>query len=262
MAALLACGRRAVLSHWTAAAISGMIRPTADGPVDVTGPRGLRGPRAGVRLHRSGRLHPDEVELRDGLRLTTPTRTLIDLASCLGPRDVEHVLARAERRQLVTPDALEADLARHARRSGVRLLRTLLEASGGPALTRSEAEMRFLDLVRKSGMPRPRSNSIVGGLEVDFVWPSRRLVVEIDGFAHHRGRWAFERDRSRDCALTAAGFRVMRFTWRRLTLRSETVLAELAQALAHGVSERTPSRDPTASRLRREPSRFARGTVS
>ncbi|HEX9708621.1 MAG TPA: DUF559 domain-containing protein [Candidatus Thermoplasmatota archaeon] len=119
-------------------------------------------------------------------------------------------------------------------------MRALLDAPGGPALTRTAAEATFLELVRRGGLPRPAANVVVEGLEVDFLWRERRLAVEIDGYAHHGGRAAFERDRRRDAALIAAGFRVVRFTWRQLVGESDVVLVRVAQALAVSRAERSP----------------------
>lgn len=241
MAAVLACGRHAVLSHRTAAALYELMpAPRRKALVDVSGPRGLRGPRRGVRLHRVRRLHSDEVGQAHGLPLTTPARTLLDLASCAGSGEVERALAEAERRQLVDHSAIEAVLTRHPRRRGNRRLRALLDMEGGAALTRSEAESRFLALVRKADFPWPRVNAFAEGLEVDFLWEGQRLVVEVDGFAYHGDRAAFERDRRRDGLLMAAGFRVMRVTWRQLTAEPEAVLARLARALALAGREHNP----------------------
>jgi very-short-patch-repair endonuclease len=232
-AAVLACGDRAVLSHRTAAALWGLVPvQPPDEPVDVTGPRSLRGPRSGVRLHRTHGLDPDEVARKDGLPVTTPGRTLLDLASCSQPRELERALALAERRRRVSREGLDELLARHPRRPGRNALREMLAATGGPALTRSEAESRFLALTRKGSLPRPATNIMVEGIEVDFLWRARRLVVEIDGYTYHGDRHAFENDRRRDGILMAAGYRVVRLTWRQLVQEPEAVLVRVAQALA------------------------------
>lgn len=103
----------------------------------------------------------------------------------------------------------------------------LLDDTAGPALTRSEAETRFLALLRKAGVPRPRTNSVVCGLEVDFFWPDRDVVVEIDGFAYHSHRSAFENDRRRDRILASEGLTVIRVTWRQIQNEPEKLLARL-----------------------------------
>ena len=239
MAAVLACGPYAILSDRTAAGIWELMRPPRpEVPVDIAGPRNLRGPTSGVRLHRRGRLGSDEVKHRHGLPLTSPSRTVFDLSSCLGPYELERVLARALRQQLAHPDSVEDLLHRYPHRRGCRTLRKLLEDASGPDLTRSEAEVRFLALLRNGGVPRPRVNSVVSGLEVDFFWPDRGVVVEIDGFAYHSHRSAFEDDRSRDARFTAEGLAVIRFTWRQIDSEPDKVLVRLSMALGAGTRRR------------------------
>lgn len=234
-AAVFACGDGAVLSHRTAAALWELTpAPARMAPVDVASSRRLRGPRHGVRLHLARGLSPDEIGHHHGLPLTTPARTLLDLAASVARVELERALARGERNRALTHDVIETLLARHPGRPGAPMLRALLRAPGGPALTRSEAESRFLELVRKASVPDPETNGMVEGLEVDFAWRTERLVVEIDGYAHHADRAAFERDRCRDGVLAAAGFRVIRVTWRQLTTEPAMVLVRLAQALTIG----------------------------
>ena len=164
MAAVLACGPDAALSNRSAAGIWEMMPPPQDeAPVDGTGPRSLRGPAAGVRLHRR-RLEPDEIGSRHGLPLTTPARTILDLASSLDPYSLERVLARALKRGVVESDAVQAMLLRHPHRRGCRTLRVLLDDAAEPAFTRSEPEARLLALLRKARVSRPRTNAVVCGL--------------------------------------------------------------------------------------------------
>jgi very-short-patch-repair endonuclease len=108
----------------------------------------------------------------------------------------------------------------------------VLRHAGGPALTRSEAEARLLSLIRTARLPAPSTNARLHGLEVDFLWPEQRLVVEVDGFTFHGDRAAFERDRERDATLVASGFRVIRVTWRQLVDQPLVVVARIASALA------------------------------
>ena len=230
MAAVLACGPRAALSDRTAAGIWDMEPSSPEAPVDIVGSRTLRGPRSGVRLHRR-EIEDDEITERYGLPLTTPARTALDLASGLGPHELERVLARAVRREIVTLDAVRGMLLRHPGMRGSRVLQGLLDEAAGPALTRSEAEARFLALLRKGGIDRPRCNTVVCGLEVDFYWPDRNVVVEVDGFAYHSRRSAFENDRERDLVLAAEGIVVVRVTWRQIRAEPEKVLARLCMTL-------------------------------
>lgn len=114
---------------------------------------------------------------------------------------------------------------------GVRLVRAVLRATREPALTRSEAERRLLELIRASGLPVPRVNARLQGFEVDFGWEREALVVEVDGYAFHASRAAFERDRRRDAVLQLAGHRVLRVTWRQIVDEPYALVAQLAGAL-------------------------------
>jgi very-short-patch-repair endonuclease len=231
IAAVLACGEGALLSHQAAASVWG-IRPATSGPVDVTvTARGVQG-RPGVRVHHARRLDPRDVRRRFGIPLTAPARTVLDLAPELDQGALERMLAEAQLRHLLATAELESVLDRHPRRPGAGALRRLLEGDGAPALTRSEAEERLLALLRAAELPPTAVNARIGRHEVDLLFEPERLVVEMDGFAYHRTRSAFERDRLRDAELQAAGYRVVRVTWRQLVERPEALVARLAQALA------------------------------
>jgi very-short-patch-repair endonuclease len=223
MAALLACGDDAVLSHRSAAAIWGM-RPAHDGDVHVTTRRHSATSRRGIRVHRSRSL---KAAVRDGLHLTSPTRTLLDLAPHIPHDDLERAVEQALVVGLTTYERLERAAA-SGRRGAARLGQALLTE---PGLTRSEAERRLRRLIRAARLPRPVKNARVEGWEVDLLWREQRLIVEVDGYAYHRSRHAFERDRRRDVELTAAGYRVIRFTWRQIVDEPETVIARLAVLL-------------------------------
>lgn len=231
LAACLTCGPSAVVSHRTAAILWDLTtRRSGDREIviTVTGPN-RRAP--GVRVHRSRTLRPDERTSLNGVPITTATRTLLDLAITARARVLERAVAEALARGLTTESRVADCLRRHDTRAGSAPLRAILE-HGPPALTRSEAEERFLDLVRRAGMPPPRVNTRIGPHEVDFHWPGARLVVEIDGFASHHSSRAFERDRRRDGYLIAEGLRVMRITWRQLESEPEGIAFRLGRALA------------------------------
>ena len=226
-AALLACGfERSALSYTTAAAILGLL-PTPPAIVDVSVTRNVRG-HDGVHVHRVARLEPDDVAHRDGLRITSPLRTLIDLATILPHRELTRAIEQAQILRLTTRQEI---LTLSPSRSSPALRRAIQDHAE-PALTRSEAERRLLDLIRKAKLPHPRANVRVGPYEVDVHWPEERLVVEVDGFAFHSTRAAFERDRLRDANLQAAGRRVMRVTWRQIAREPEALIARLATALS------------------------------
>jgi very-short-patch-repair endonuclease len=232
LAAVLACGPHAALSHRSAAALWQLLpdRPETE-PVDVTLRRGDRGNRPGIRVHRVFSMGPRDVTKLDGIAVTTPARTLLDLAGLLDGRELERVLALAERRDLVSRRQLHSLLARRSGRRGARPLRELLGRGARPAFTRSEAEDRFLALIRRARLPSPEANVRIGDCEVDFLWREPRLVVEVDGFAFHASERQFESDRRRDARLLAAGFHVMRVTWRQLVDEPEALLVRVTQVL-------------------------------
>lgn len=230
MAAVLAAGDGAVLSHHSAAYLW-RIADEPWGPAHVTlAGGGCRKPGIDARVSR--RLSAADRTIRWGIPVTTPPRTVIDLADRLDDQALEQMLAEARVMKLVTDGQLRQALSRLRGRRGAGRITRLLARAHGPALTRSEAERRFLALIRAAQLPEPRANALVGGLEVDFYWPVDRLVVEIDGFAFHSGRRGFERDRERDAVLAASGLRVIRITRRQLSDEPETVIARLAAALA------------------------------
>ena len=231
MAAVLA-GPGVVLSHRSAAAMWGLTAG-APGRVEVSAPTRRR--PAGVDVHRT-RLHEDEVTELENIPLTTASRTLLDLAAVLPRNRLERALREAEVRRLGDAASLAVLLERHPRRRGTAALRSIL-ASGRVAdgVTRSELEERFLVFLDANALPRPQLNvhlEVHGRLlECDCVWRARRLVVELDGHAAHSPRTAFERDRARDRALHAAGWRVLRITWRQLHREADAVAADLGVLL-------------------------------
>jgi very-short-patch-repair endonuclease len=234
-AALLAV-HGSVLSHTTAAAVCDL-RDDRGRTIHLTvaGDGGRRA-RAGLTVHRC-RLDDDDVMELDGLAVTRPERTLLDVAPMLGRTALEQCLVRAVMLRRFDRAVLDRLLDRDPRRAGAPAVRELLaEWDPGSAPARSLLEERFLDLCRRSRVPRPAVNAYVEGFEVDFSWPGQRLVVEVDGFAFHAGRAAFERDRARDVAMTLAGWRVLRFTWRRLLDEPQGVAAAVLRALPASVA--------------------------
>jgi very-short-patch-repair endonuclease len=187
--------------------------------------------RPGIVVHRTVRLDRRDRRLHGPLPLTSPARTLVDLAPSVTRDRLEQAIAQAGRRRLAREDEILAAGARAGRRRGSVVLEQLLGA-GATAYTRSAAERRLLSLIREAGLPPPRVNSRLAGLEVDFVWPRRKLVVEVDGYGYHSDRLAFENDRRRDAKLIALGYRIMRITWRQLCDEPVGVVARLATALA------------------------------
>ena len=204
MAAVLACGPGAVLSHESAAAVWGLC-PRHEGAVQITVEGQARRTRQGVRVHRTLSL---DAAVHHGLPLTTPARTLKDLQRTATPDEVERAREQAAILGLVLPDD-----------------------DRYPEFTRSEGERRLRALCKAAHLPAPRMNARVNGYEVDAYWPAQRLVVEIDGWRYHRTRKRFEDDRRKDAALTAAGYRVVRITYRRLRDEPHSVSAQLGALL-------------------------------
>lgn len=195
-AALLACGPRAVLSHWLAAHVFRLIeQPPDEVHITLVGRRCR--PKEGVRLHVCRALDRRDLRRQHGLLVSAPARILIDLAAEEELCMLERLVAEARVQKLLHPGELEAAIERAGRRRGVAGVRRLLESEQGPALTRSEAERLLRRLTRDAGLPPPACNARVAGLEVDFLWPQQRLVLEVDGFRFHGHRGAFERDAAR-----------------------------------------------------------------
>jgi very-short-patch-repair endonuclease len=242
VAALLACDRGTVISHVSALQLWGLAPPSS-GPVHVTRPGRDRLRHPGIVVHASSCLGPAEVRRRNGLPVTAPARTVIDAGLSRTDRDLLWLVEELRVRRLATAEDLRAALERHPGRRGTgRLRRIITDELAGPAFTRSEAERRMLDLIRAAGLPTPRVNAHIAGLEVDLSWPDPRLVVEIDGFGFHASRAAFERDRRRDAELQARGWRVARVTWRRISGEPEQTVALLRRLLSAGPGHPAASR--------------------
>lgn len=228
MAAVLACGDRAVLSHLSAAALWGLLRPE-DGPIDVSIPsRSGRRPRSGIRLHRCTSLSTDDraplvgvseqrrpasplVTVRRGIPVTSVPRTVDDLRRARYPA---HWLRRARR---------QAELAGYRLRSDTPKRRT-----------RSDLEDDFLTFLRRYRLPLPEVNVKVGRWEVDFLWASASLVVETDFYDYHRGETSFEDDHQRDMDLRRDRLTVLRYTGAQLRGYPAEIAAELGEELARG----------------------------
>jgi very-short-patch-repair endonuclease len=219
--------QRRVLSHYPAAVLWGL-RPAREGPAHVTLPHGAHN-RPGIITHRAA-LHPADVTRRHGIPVTSAARTLLDLAATEPTTELERALNEAHLQRRVSTHYLNEQFSRYPRHRGTAALREAHQTE--PKLTRSEAERRALELIRRAGLPPPEVNVQLHGYEVDMVWPNERVVLEIDGYAFHSMRRSFEQDRRRDQILTTAGYRVLRITWRQLTNEPEAVLVAITRALA------------------------------
>jgi very-short-patch-repair endonuclease len=208
MAAALACGDGAVVSHWSAAAIWGML-DKPNGPVDVAvSGYGGRKRRRGIRLHRCSPLLQDQVTRRRGIPVTNPARTISDLRRIASDRELRRAIRQAD------------------------VLGLLLGEDIRPDRTRSDLERDFLLTCRRHRLPLPEVNVRIGGYEVDFLWRDCRLAVETDGYRYHRGRQAHRDDRRRDLELRARGFEVLRLSEEQVDEEPERVAEVLREVLA------------------------------
>jgi very-short-patch-repair endonuclease len=229
IAAVLGVGDDAVLSHQSAGALWGLHPPYAR--IDVTVPRRVR-PPAGVTTHRSV-LPADEITGERDIPVTTVPRTLLDLAAVLDQRRVERAIEEAEARRLDDTLSLRDLVERYPGRRGTAIVRAILEAGQlGITYTRSDLEEAFLAFGRANSLPSPELNVAIEvrpgrWVEADCVWRSQRIVVELDSRRFHGTRWAFERDRAKDRALSVAGWTVIRVTWRQLHDDPDRLAADL-----------------------------------
>jgi Transcriptional regulator, AbiEi antitoxin/Protein of unknown function (DUF559) len=225
-AAVLACGPSAVLSHTTAASLWGVDQRWRT-PFEVTVDSARR--RPGIRIHRDA-LTPREIRRHRGIRVTSPARTILDIA----PRQTEKALRRAINdlriaKHLRIPD-LQSLMQRLPRHPGTTVVRPLIEIARGP--TRAELEDAFAELSGRFGLPRAEINARVAGYEVDVLFPAQRVIVELDGYEFHGTRDAFEDDRERDATTLAAGFETVRITWERMTHEPAREAARLNRILS------------------------------
>jgi predicted transcriptional regulator of viral defense system len=253
MAAVLAAGERAVLSHRSAAELW-RIRDTSRRLVEVTAPRQRR-PRPGLTVHRAV-LPSDEVTIHDGIPVTTPARTLLDLAAVLDEHKLARAAERAEALKLTSPTSLAELTQRYPKRPGTPKLKRLIEEHRiVPTTTANDLERRFLTFLEANDLPRPLVNeSLDPHTTPDFRWTQQRLVIELDGFETHGTRAAFERDRARDRQLTAQGWRVARITQRQLDNEPATLAKELETLLRSATTAApAPPPDPRTPAPRSHP---------
>jgi very-short-patch-repair endonuclease len=247
-AAVLACGQWAVVSHRTAAALLGLL-DRAPVVIDVIAAgesgRGIDG----IRRHHVPPPDEGEIGTYEGIPCTGPSRTIVDLAGMLGEHTLRRLVERAAVHQRLDLPAIDRSLAAHRRR-GAPALRAILRdwrklgadeqttnVSRVPLRLRSELEARLFALIGASDLPAPTCNRKIKGdgesVEVDFLWPEQRLVVETDGRRFHHNPIAFERDRARDRALQLSGYRVVRFTHAQIDTEPAGVVAAIRRLLTN-----------------------------
>jgi very-short-patch-repair endonuclease len=231
MAALLSCGHSAVLSHRSAAALWGI--GSEKQMIEVSVRTCLKRDRSRVRVHRRAGLRDFDLTVRGGIPVTSPIRTLIDLAASSGPDGIERTVNEADRLDLVDPETLRRSLGAYRGQRGVARLRAVLEPRSFRR-TDSGLERRFLRLVRDAGLPTPLTQRHLNGFRVDFFWPELGLVVETDGFRYHRTAAQQAEDRIRDQVHAAAGMTALRFAEEQVRFeprRVSSVLADVVRRL-------------------------------
>ncbi len=233
-AAILAAGPGSMASHHTAAQLWGVANRSRSltEAIDVTvSSDRRRRSRPGIRVHHQ-LIERTDCRVRDGIALTSPARTILDLAALVSGDVLEQLVVEADIRRLASVNELRAVIDHSPGRAGTKRLATLLDRGAWQGLTRSEAERRALALVARARLPSPRVNPIRAEHRIDLHWPDHRLVLEIDGFATHGRRHAFDADHERDLQLEIAGEHVVRATALQLVRTPEAVVAAVASGLA------------------------------
>ena len=229
MAATLTTG--GVLSHRSAAALWALADPIERDHVTIPTSAGRRD-RRGLTIHRTSSLPNADTTTHDGIPVTTVPRTLVDLAESVTRRTLERMLDEAEYRRLLDLTALQAVLAANSGRVGAkRLAKAVDEHTIGTTRTNDGLEERFFAVCRDAGLPDPVVKAHIGRYEVDFLWPDARLIVETDDRASHERNASYESDRDRDGYLQEAGYRVRRFTWRKIANDPDEVVRSLRALL-------------------------------
>lgn len=227
MAALLSCGQAALLSHRSAAALWGLLPDAAALEVVIPGNASRR--RPGIRVHRRSGLAPPDRRVVNGIPVTDPISTLVDLASCVREWQLERAINGADRLDLIDPEALRVAIDSLSRRPGIGRLKRLLDRQ---TLCDTGLERRFLSIVRSVNLPSPATQAWVNGYRVDFYWPQIGLVVETDGLRYHRTSGQQATDRRRDQAHTAAGLTTLRFAESQLRYEPQRVRSTLAAVVS------------------------------
>jgi very-short-patch-repair endonuclease len=220
MAAVLACGREAVLSHAAAAALLGVLKCTS--PIEVSVPLSCRPRRPGIKVHRRSNLRPSMLTKYRGIPVTNIVCTLVDVAPQLRDSELEVSINEADKLDLIDPDTIRTSLDEYAAQPGVAIVRRVLDIPTF-SLTDSALERLFKPIPRRAGLSRPLTQVELHGYRVDFYWPDLGLIVETDGLRYHRTPHLQSRDRVRDQVLTAAGLTVLRFTHRQIRYDAEHV---------------------------------------
>ena len=235
VAAVLASGPGALLSHYSAAWLWGLAN-WSPSPFHVTGPV-ARSARLPIRIHRARRLEEVDRWEVEGMPVTAVPRTLLDLAAILRPDRLQRLLERAEELKRFDLGPVEELLDRTRGHHGWGRLRRAIALYRPPPFTRSQFERRFFEAVVRAGLPRPATNFVEAGFELDVYWPAHRFVAELDTYGTHGTHGAFERDRLRQEDLKLAGIEMTRVTDVRFAHEPDAVLARVARLLEDRAAE-------------------------
>lgn len=228
MAAVLSCGPDALLSHRSAAILWGLVRPTVEREIEVVVPQQVYRRRPGITVHRRSELSQEHRREVIRIPVTDPISTLVDLGACLVEWRVEQAINEADRLDLVDPEVLRATVETLPPRPGMACMRRLL---GLEALTDTGLERKFLAIVRAANLPLPKTQVWVSGYRVDFYWPDLGLVVETDGWAHHRTPGEQATDHRRDQAHARNGLTAVRFAESQVRYEPDQVRAALGSVI-------------------------------
>lgn len=230
MAAVLACGEGAMLSHRSAAALWGIDREKR-GCIDVSVARRCELRRPGLHVRGRPSLGPEDIATLGGIPATSIVQTLLDLATELPPGRLERAVNEADKYDLIDPETLRSRLDDRVGEPGVKLLRKILDKRTF-RLSDSDLEVLFRPIARKAGLPPPLTKQKVNSFEVDFFWPDLGLVVETDGLRYHRTPSTQTRDAQRDRAHVLAGMTPLRFTHYEIKHESARICSELRRIAA------------------------------
>lgn len=237
LAAVLACGSGAVLSHRDAAAVHRLAQSSNRTRFEVTVPGTSTRRHQGIQVHRARGLTAADITVVDAIPATSVARTLLDLAAVVARDRTDNALHQADVRGVLDLERCDDQLQRNPHHPGARRLREALALYRSDGVDENELERGFVALVRAAGLPAPERQAWLrlddGGpaLRPDFLWRDHRLILETDGRAHHATRRAFESDRRRDQRLVRAGWRVIRVTWRQIVYEPEYVIGLVADLL-------------------------------
>ena len=232
-AALLAVHHPSAISHLSALRLHGLLPAQPHAPIEITvGDRHNHECRPGIRLHRTQWLPPGHVRLLEGLPVSAPERALLDSAPLLSPRQLERALDEALAIRLTSPAKLFKLVADGRGYPGHARLAAIVGERRQVTVTESQAEERFLALIRDAGLPPPLLQAELYGYRIDAYWPESRFAVEIDGFQWHVTKTAFERDRRKQRVLQDHGIEVSRITWHQIVGEPLPLIAHVARRIA------------------------------